>query len=593
MNGCDPDDRDVASDRKERRVTTNSAAELFLETFRLNGVEYFFNSPGSEYAPFWELFSRGDSETAHAEIEFVGCRHESLAVHMAMGEALVSGNPQVVALHVNSGTLNAGMALHSAYQGDIPLVVLMSHAGTHENELFGGTPGSHYFQYSAPGGAENFFHRYVKWIGRPANRENVPEYISRAFRIARASPPGPVVLNISRELLFDSAAQERTISREAVPTPPTPGDVDAEELVSILEEASNPLLVVSDVGKGRGVQSDLVTLAEKLACPVVENPKRYNCFPTDHPLWLGAEQSLEHCLSMDVDVVLVLGSAAPWYPPAGNAPDALTILVDTDPVQSQFDYWNYPVDRLVDGDPATTVADLTDRLDGESPDRPVDWAGEHDALVSRWEDRALTGCDSAPIDPYWLCLVLDRELPSDAILVNETITHWQQITNLIGSQMRVHLPAKTGVGADLGCGLGIALGAKLARPDRTVVSLIGDGSFNYNPVPAALGAAQEHDLPTLTVIFDNEGYQSQERSHRSYFADRTDSSAGSFPGTNIQPPPDYARAVEAWSGYGATVRDPENLESAIEDALEAVEAGNQAILDVIVAADPPPIEADT
>ncbi len=128
----------------------------------------------------------------------------------------------------------------------------------------------------------------------------------------------------------------------------------------------------------------------------------------------------------------------------------------------------------------------------------------------------------------------------------------------------------------------MAMGLKLANKDKQVVALIGDGSFNYNPVPAAFGASQEYSLPFLTVIFNNQAYFSMRgdllRRFKGGWSDRKQT----YLGTTITPRPEYASLAKAWGGYGETVEDPEKIESALKAGLEAVSQGRFAIIDVVL-----------
>ncbi|MEK9929692.1 MAG: thiamine pyrophosphate-dependent enzyme, partial [Rhodospirillaceae bacterium] len=117
-------------------------------------------------------------------------------------------------------------------------------------------------------------------------------------------------------------------------------------------------------------------------------------------------------------------------------------------------------------------------------------------------------------------------------------------------------------------------------PGRPVVGLIGDGSFNYDPIPAIYGAAQEHNLPFLTVIFNNHGYLSQKTGVPKYYPQGHAVQTGNFSGLHIGPEPDYWKIVEAFGGYGEKVDEPGQVASAIARGLEAIESGKAALLDM-------------
>lgn len=133
----------------------------------------------------------------------------------------------------------------------------------------------------------------------------------------------------------------------------------------------------------------------------------------------------------------------------------------------------------------------------------------------------------------------------------------------------------------LGQGLGIALGVKLANPDKTVIALEGDGGFNYNPVPASLGLAQEYCLPFLIIIFNNQGYAAMKQ-HSRFYPEGWSVRSGDFYGVYVRPRPDYAKVAEAFGGYGETVEDPSEVKTALHRALEEVGNGRTGLLDVVL-----------
>lgn len=581
--------------RQEDTVDVEDAADAYLHTFEANGVDYFFNSPGTEYAPLWDHFAADEETetgipTSKHGIGYVGCRHEELAIHMAMGYTLMTGEPQVVGFHVNVGSLHAAMSIHGAYRSRIPMVVVTSHADTHEDELRGGTPGSHYLNFNAPGGFEDHFSRYVKWMAHPERNVNAPRYLSRAFRVARSSPSGPSFLNLSRELLYDEDLEECQVVREVPASPPTPSPATIERVAQKLIDATNPFIISGQTGRNPDAANHLVTLAERLGAPVLETPKWHHGIPLEHPLSLGDRTFASHYLEKDVDLVFVVDSKRPWYPPEKNAPDdAEVIVLSPEPDHARLDYWNYPADVLLTGESTATLSAVLDHVpqSGAASTGPVDWEAEHDRLREYWTGLARDGEREVPIDPFWLCRELDRTLPDDAILVEETTVHKGVINNLIETKDRSYVGAGRALAGGRGGALGMALGAKLAAPDRPVVALVGDGAYNYNPVSAALGAAQEHRLPFLTVIFDNAGYRSQKSSHASHYPEGRASRSGRFPGSSIRPRPEYDRQAGAWDAFGAVVDDPDDVASTVERALDEMDAGRAAVLDVVIEEESP------
>jgi acetolactate synthase-1/2/3 large subunit len=198
----------------------------------------------------------------------------------------------------------------------------------------------------------------------------------------------------------------------------------------------------------------------------------------------------------------------------------------------------------------------------------------------------MKGKDRSPIDPFWLSHLLDDVLPDDAVVVNETIDHGSCVSNLVtdGVDRKFLAPERLNSGG-LGSGLGLALGAKLAATDRLVALLIGDGSYHYNPVSAAFGAAEEHDLPILIIIYDNDGYQVMREAFEGAYPDQAEK-ADRY-GAPIDPSPDYATQASAWNANGERVDDPDELLAALERAVSTVQHENRsALLDVALVDEP-------
>jgi acetolactate synthase-1/2/3 large subunit len=167
-------------------------------------------------------------------------------------------------------------------------------------------------------------------------------------------------------------------------------------------------------------------------------------------------------------------------------------------------------------------------------------------------------------------------VPPDAVYVDETITHRGAIMRHLRPQapqtyFRVH--------GGLGQGLGVALGVKLANKKRPVVSIIGDGSFMYNPITQSLALAKHENLPILIVVFDNNGYVAMQKEHEGFYPNGVAAKNDLFFGRPITGL-DYAELVKPFGGYGRRVTTPAELAPALEEALAAVKGGKTAILNV-------------
>jgi acetolactate synthase-1/2/3 large subunit len=208
------------------------------------------------------------------------------------------------------------------------------------------------------------------------------------------------------------------------------------------------------------------------------------------------------------------------------------------------------------------------------------WRARHEQRRQSVRAEARATGTRTPIDTRWIVHALSEVLPADAAVVDETITHRLEVHRLLdGLAPGAFFEASYG---GLGVGLGTALGVKAAQPQRTVVALIGDGAFHYNPVPASFGVCQEHGLPILVVVFDNAGYLSQKMDVANAYPEGWAVRSRRFVGTSIRPRPDYALLARAYGGHGETVENPGEVRAALTRGLDAVARGQFALISFLL-----------
>jgi thiamine pyrophosphate-dependent acetolactate synthase large subunit-like protein len=335
---------------------------------------------------------------------------------------------------------------------------------------------------------------------------------------------------------------------------------------------------------GREVETfeALVALCELAALPVVEKPGAlFSSFPNDHPMHQGHDFGPYFDTT---DLALVIRTRTPWYPPSKRPPNAVIVDIDETPHRPYMAYQSHQADMYLEGDAATALTDLADALRANGLDeakteaRRAKLTEAHDALAARRRAEQAEARKKTPIDPIWLCGALGETMPDDTIYIDEVTSH----TGLLREHIRWNQPQSvfTRQGG-LGQGLGLSLGIKLAKPERPVVTLIGDGAFLYNPVLQSLGASRDFDLPILAVIFNNKKYAAMQNMHHRMYPEGTAVETDTYFGTHIQGP-DYVKVIEAFGGYGERVEDPEALPDALKRGLDATRDGRTAILDVVL-----------
>jgi acetolactate synthase-1/2/3 large subunit len=481
------------------------------------------------------------------------------------------------------------MELKAAYTDQIPLLMFVGQNRTHDNEVHGGTPGPHYLSFTEVGGQERLVQPYVKWADSPETNANILDIIQRAYRIANTEVKGPVLLNLSRELLFEQ------VSKMKIPGPlPEENRLTAdpetiEKLKDMLLAANNPLIFTRYLGRNPDAVKELVDLADLLKIPVFEMPGYMN-YPTNNDMHMGTG-ILPYVEEADLILVIDSSSWPPWYPPGSirGKTDAKIVFIDPDPVQMKYPVYGYLSGLSVKADSYTILAQLNERVQKKKlngaliKSRKERWEKEHTKIRAEQEKRALAVKDKTPIDPVWLSYCIDQAIDQDTVIINETITHGGIIHSYIesnrtqpGTRYEATGPvAHTG----LGQGMGVALGVKLAKPEKTVIALIGDGTFNYNPVLAAFGAAQEYNLPFMTVIYNNSCYAAM-KGHQRYYPQGHSVTQNQYYGVGCGPTPTYAKLVEAYNGYSETIENPVELPDTLNQGIRQTRNGKITLLDV-------------
>src|SRR5262245_13579753 len=489
---------------------TLSGAHALLRTLRRMGVEKIFASPGSDWAPLWEALAMPSAREEFPE--YLSSRHEETAIAMASGYAKSTGKLPAVVLHTTVGALHATMGMRAALHERIPMVLF---AG--ESVSFGERPGY---------GIGPQWLRLLTDIGVPArlvapcakwsfglnDSALLSATAERACRIATAAPAGPAFVSIPTEFLMDAHPEEA--SRSGAPVRDPAADPAAlDELARTLCAAKRPVILTEEAGKDARAVDRLVELAETLGAPVFEgwHPGYVN-FPRMHPLYGGAGPDMKALLA-EADVLFCVETVAPAHPPAILAGGkARVVYLGEDPLHCHLPYWGFRSDVSVAGAVGPSLGLLAERVarslpKGSRAQPASEWAARNAKAREESREKGRAAGAKDRIESAWIGHELNAVLPEGALVVDETITHKHEVQRQLSRLARGGFISASYGG--LGMGIGTGLGAKVARPEKTVAVTIGDGAFFYNPVIASFGASREVKLPLLVIVFNNAGYLSQ------------------------------------------------------------------------------------
>ena len=566
---------------------TTSAA--FLEALAEAGVSYVFANLGSDHPGLIEAFAQARADGREdAYPQLIICPHEIVALSAAHGYARVSGQPQAVVVHVDGGTQNLGGEVSNAMRGHCPVLIV---AGASPYTLDGELPGSrnefiHWLQDARD--QRGILRGFVKYDNEIRTGRNVKQLVHRALQIARSDPAGPVYLVGPREVMEEQVAPYSVDPAQFSPIAPAALTAEVtREIATALARARHPLIVTSYLGRNPDAVPVLVDLAELLGVGVLESVASCVNFPGDHPLHCGyqfttAEQ--DPALAQ-ADVILVVDSDVPWIPATNRpSPGAAIYAIDIDPLKPTIPMWHIAARRFAAADSKVALEQIARLVRVENlaevqevETRRAEIAAAHEARRAALD--ALERPQVGVITPRYLTACV-RELlaGTDALVLTEAVTNFQ----IVAEHLRPAVPGSyfSSGGGSLGWAGGGSVGAKLAAPERAVVSLVGDGSYLFGVPSSAQWVARRYHAPSLTVIYDNRGWAAPKFSTLRLHGQGAAAAADDFH-VSLEPEADLPGiAVAAGGAYGVTVADPEELPRVLKDALAVAVGGRSAVVSV-------------
>lgn len=554
-----------------------SVADAYLDLLQERGVSYLFGNAGTDFGPLIDAYARRDA-AGESSPRPIMVPHEVTGTAMAHGYAMVSGETPAVMVHTIAGTANAIGGLINASRSQVPIFFTAGRTPLAENNALGVRDlHIHWAQESFDQGG--MVREWVKWDYELRTGSDLPGVVNRAFAIAETEPRGPVYLTLPREVLAadHDAANDTPVAMTPGTSVAAPSDLAAA--ADHLAVASNPLIVTRSAGRNPEAARALARLADQLGAPVFDPFPTHMNIDFDHPRRFGM---LPDRFLAEADVIVVVECDVPWTPKnAQPSDDATVIAVGSDPLHARYPVRGFPSDVSLAGTALLSLGALSELLDGRlAPDavaqRSERWATKAAELRETARGKASDGQSATPLSKPWVSSVLNELLPQDAILVDELGSDTQQLTMRGTGRFFGGPPA-----GFLGWGIGAALGAKLAAPDRTVVAMVGDGSYLFSVPSSAHWISRRYDLPVLYLVWNNAKWGAVEGSTRMVYPDGHAARNDSFSFSDLQPALEYEAICAAAGGHGERVDDPADLVGALERGLKAVSEGRQALINLI------------
>ncbi len=522
-----------------------SGAQMVCEAINAEGVKTVFGYPGGAIMHVYDEIYKQNG------FEHILTRHEQAAVHAADGYARATGEVGVAMVTSGPGFTNAVTGLATAYMDSIPLVVISGQVPT---SLIG-TDGFQEIDavgISRPCTKHNFLVRSI---------EELPRILKEAFYIARSGRPGPVLVDIPKDITVETG---EFVYPESVDIPsyrPTykGNKRQIKKAAEAIKRAKKPLLYIGGGAVLSNASEEIRALASKTQIPAVETLMARGVMGHAHPQligMLGMHGSYAANMAMsETDLIISLGARFDDRVTgklSEFAKYAEVIHVDIDPsnIAKLVDV-NYPIV----GDVKQVVSELLPLLDDADPDRYRAWR----EILKRYDElHPLNYIDSDEvIKPQWVIERLGKLLGERAILTSDVGQHQMWAAQFYPFDRPRQWINSGGLGT-MGFGLPAAIGVKKAFPEKVVVNITGDGSILMNI--QELVTAAEYKIPVINVILNN-SFLGMVRQWQSFFYEKR------YSETDLSYQPDWKKLIEACGGVGYDVTDKESFDKALEDAI--------------------------
>ena len=540
-----------------------TGAKFMAQALKEYGVTHVFVAPAVVREALAELSQLG--------VQSIVTHGEKSAAYMADGYARAANRPGICfAQSVGAANLAAG--LQDPYLGLSPVIAMTGRKPPMDQQR----NAYQEIEHSKPFASVTKFSAYVEQV------EQLPYLLRQAFREATTGASKPVHLDLqgmSGNVIMQSEGDLEFVlenpftSRPALR--PEPSDDAIREAAQVITKSQRPVIVAGGGVTSSRAQQEVVELAEMLNIPVATSLNAKGTITDDHRLSVGVVGSYSRwCANRvvaEADLVIYIGSHTgsqvtnEWKVPAQGTP---VIQIDIEPAELGR---SYPNEVSLQGDAKATVQKLIESLE-PTHDR-TEWTSRAAELVAQWRKEVLPRATSnaVPIIPERLCNELTQALPPDSILVADT-GHAGIWT---GSMVDLNHTGQDYIrcAGSLGWGLSGAIGVKCALPNRPVVSFSGDGGFMYHI--AELETAVRYNIPVVSVVNNNHGLLQDKRGDdRAYQAVPGSQSSDLWEFNDV----DMAKVAEAMGAFGIRVDQPQDIQSAIEEALAS---GRPAVVDVV------------
>ena len=530
-----------------------TGAEILVESLKQEGVDTIFGFPGGAVLMIYDTLLKYSEEIRHILV-----RHEQGAVHAADGYARSSGKVGVCLVTSGPGATNTVTGIATAYMDSVPLVIFTGQVPT---MLIGN---------------DAFQEADIVGITRPCTKHNylvkdvqdLALTIKQAFHLARTGRPGPVLVDLPKDVVADSAEFSYPSKIKMRSYNPTyQGHVgQIKRAVKLIAKAQKPLIYAGGGVILSNASKELTTLAQKFSFPVTTTLMGLGCFPGTSPLFLGmvgmhgtfqANMAITHC-----DLLIAIGARFDDRVTGkveSFSPHSKKIHIDIDPTSISK---NVPVDIPIVGDAKNVLKDMLKFFEEEPaqdwPKVHADWLKQ----IAEWQQSSPLTYKSGPCPkPQFIIQKIHdiaNELTKGDVIITTEVGQNQMWTAQFFTFTKPRTLITSGGLGTMGYGFPAAIGAQVAFPDKTIIDIAGDGSFQMNI--QELATAVQYNLPVKVAILNNHCLGMVRQWQQLFCAQR-------YSHTVFEVVPDFVKLAEAYGAVGLRAAKPEDVEPVLREAL--------------------------
>ncbi len=516
-----------------------TGAEILIKSLLDEGVDTIFGYPGGAVLNIYDELYKYKEKIHHV----LTC-HEQGAAHAADGYARATGKVGVCLATSGPGATNLVTGIATAYMDSVPMVAITGNVTT---PLLG---------------KDSFQEVDIKGITMPITKHNylvkdvkdLQNVIKEAFYIAASGRPGPVLIDIPKDITANKAEYEKIIPKEIVRNSKYITDESLKKAIELINNSERPFIYA---GGGVGISEateELVSFAEKINAPVSTSLMGMSFFPNNHELYTGMigmhGTKASNIGATKCDLLITLGArfSDRVISKQSHIKNAKILHIDVDPAEINK---NIKVDACIVGDLKIALQKLTPLVEGKSND---EWM----QLIDKLKVKNITVPENITTPELLFKKLNDLNENGDFVISTEVGQHQMWAAQYFKFVKPRTFITSGGLGT-MGYGLGAAIGAQTGRRDRQVINIAGDGSFGMNCNEFV--TAVKNKLPLIEIIINNNCLGMVRQWQTLFYEER-------YSETTLDRPTDYVKLAEAFGGKGFKVTKPEELEGVLKEALK-------------------------